>query len=43
MTQIFASIDFAEVNVVEADAVSLNFIEDADYEFVGGGTAVNSL
>jgi hypothetical protein len=43
MNQLFASIDLSDVALLDADSASLTFIEDAEFEFVGGGTAVNSL
>ena len=36
-------VDLTEVFFVEAESTSLTFISDVEYEFVGGGTAVNGL
>jgi len=43
MTQDLASFDLSDIASVAANAFTLSFIDDAEYEFVGGGTAVNSL
>ena len=43
MTQVLASLDLSQIETLGTDFATLTFMEDADYEFVGGGTAVNSL
>ena len=43
MTQSFATIELSDVATFDMDTLSLTFIQDVDYEFVGGGTAFNGL
>lgn len=44
MSQTYATIEITEVVVkVQSDIGVLTFIQDVEYEFVGGGTAFNSL
>jgi hypothetical protein len=42
MSQALVSIDTAEVASPEINNFALTFIENVEYEFVGGGTAVNN-
>ena len=37
------SIDTSKVDVLDSEALTLSFVDDADYEFVGGGNAVNGF
>jgi len=42
MSQALFLIDTAEAVSSEADNSALHFIDNIEYEFVGGGTAVNN-
>ena len=37
------SLDASDSVSIDSDTFTLQFISDVEYEFVGGGTAVNSL
>lgn len=41
MNQILVAVDALEINTQESDSFTLRFVEDVEYEFVGGGTATN--
>jgi hypothetical protein len=43
MSQALVLIDTAEVVSSQASDFALTFIESVEYEFVGGGTAVNNF
>ena len=41
MTQLHFAVEALELNLLGADSSELMFLDDASYEFVGGGDAVN--
>jgi len=43
MNQVLAPFSLTDIVATEVESFALTFIDDAEYEFVGGGTAVNSL
>jgi|GEM_PF-3086765 len=41
MTQLTFAVEALDVNTIGTDSSELIFLDDANYEFVGGGDAVN--